>query len=217
MAFTGSQVAGNSQATFPVAVALPPDRYNCSHPTLEEDAMNSDDGGNRGSWHAGLLAVMAAAAVLATAAACGGGASSAGSASAGSTDQMLAYSQCMRAHGVPDFPDPDAAGNIHVAPGNPDDPMNNGQEQIANTACQHLLPAGGQPSTGADQQYVDQLLTLAECMRTHGLPSFPDPIVSGSNVTLPFEGVVNFNSAQFKNAERACKSLIPAGLFSSGD
>jgi hypothetical protein len=180
--------------------------------------MNNDYAGNRRSWRAALLAVVAAATVLTTATGCGGSASSsAGTASAGSTDQMLAYSQCMRAHGVPDFPDPNAAGNIQVHPGNPNDPMNNGQEQIANSACQHLLPGGGQSGTGTNQQYVTLLLELAECMRTHGVPDFPDPQVSGSNVTLPFQGVVNFNSPQFKDAERACKSLIPAGLFPAGD
>lgn len=180
--------------------------------------MNDDYGGNRRSRRAGLLAVLAAVTLLATATGCGGGASSsAGSASAGSTDQMLAYSQCMRAHGVPDFPDPNASGNIQVAPGSPNDPMNNGQEQIANTACRHLLPGGGQSGAGVNQQYVTQLLNLAQCMRAHGLPDFPDPEVSGSNVTLPFEGVVKFNSPQFKNAERACKSLIPSGLFPAGN
>ena len=97
--------------------------------------------GYRGWRGVGYLVVTAAVAVLATA--CAGGASSpAGSASGGSAryQQALAYSECMRSHGVLNFPDPDAAGNIiqHVAAGQPtgDTP----QEQKADNACHHLLP-----------------------------------------------------------------------------
>jgi hypothetical protein len=172
--------------------------------------MNNDYGGNPGSRRAGLLAVVA---VLATATACGGRAPSAGPGSEGPTGQMLAYSQCMRAHGVPDFPDPDAAGNIQLAPGNPDDPLNSSQEQVANETCRHLLPGGGASSSGtrADRPTASQLLKLAQCMRAHGVPSFPDPTGSGGSIALPTS--LDFNSPQFKDAARACKPLIPAGLF----
>ncbi len=68
--------------------------------------MNDKTGGNRGPRRAGALAVAAAVAALATA--CGGGASS--SASAPTYVQELALAQCMRSHGVPNFPDPNASG-----------------------------------------------------------------------------------------------------------
>jgi hypothetical protein len=177
--------------------------------------MDKDYGGSRRSWRAGRVATMAAGAVLATVTACSGGASSAASASGGSTgyEQMLAYSECMRAHGVPDFPDPNAAGNIHVAPGSRNDPMNGPQEPKANSTCRHLEPGGGVASTGVDEQLVSQDLKLAQCMRAHGVPNFPDPTVSGGNVT--FQGAFDTGSPQFQNAERGCKSLVPAGMFPS--
>jgi hypothetical protein len=187
--------------------------------------MKIDRGSNRGSWRAGLLAVAAAVAVLATATACGGSASSSsagsgsgsgsGSASGGSADgQMLAYSQCMRAHGVPDFPDPNASGNMQVAPGSPNDPMNGPQEQVANTECRHLEPGGGAAGTGGvNQQVVSQYLKLSQCMRAHGATTFPDPTVSGNNIY--FKGTFDYNSPQWQQAERACNSLAPAGFFSS--
>jgi len=158
-----------------------------------------------------LLAAMAVIGVLATATACGGSASSSsGSALGGSANQMLAYSQCMRAHGVPDFPDPDASGNIQVRPGSPNDPMNGPQEQVANDDCQHLLPGGGTSGTGANQQEVSQDLKLAQCMRAHGATNFPDPTVSGNSVS--FQGTFYYRSPQWQRAEQSCKSLAPAGF-----
>jgi hypothetical protein len=173
--------------------------------------MNSECGGNRASRRAGPLAVVATAAVLAAATACSGSAASSGSVSTGATGQMLAYSQCMRAHGVPDFPDPDASGNIQVAPGSPNDPLNSPQEQVADNDCKHLLPGGGSSTEGVNQQTLSRDLKLAQCMRAHGATNFPDPTVSGNGVS--FRGNFDFSSPQWQQAERACKSLAPAGFF----
>ena len=76
--------------------------------------MNDKTGGNRGLRRAGALAVAAAVAMLA--AGCGvvhislGSGSASSSASAPTYAQVLALAQCMRSHGVPDFPDPSASG-----------------------------------------------------------------------------------------------------------
>ena len=54
--------------------------------------------------------------------------------------QLLAFSKCMRAHGIKDFPDPSNGGlKLHAGPGsdlNPDNP----QFQAAQQACQGNLP-----------------------------------------------------------------------------
>jgi hypothetical protein len=71
--------------------------------------------------------------------------------------------------------------------------------------------ASGVSADHKDQQDGSQLLKLAQCMRAHGVPRFPDPAVSGGSVIL--HGTFDFGSPQFQNAERACKPLIPAGLF----
>jgi hypothetical protein len=190
--------------------------------------MNDDTAGNGNSRRAGFLAVMTAVAVLA--AACGGGASPpAGPAAGGSKryQQALAYSECMRAHGVPNFPDPDQAGNIvqHVSGGQP--PDNGPRAQAADRTCHHLLSGGGANSAGTPRRIIDQLLKLAQCMRAHGEPNFPDPRVSsrpptGNSISLPGNVTldlgsagVSINSAQFRAAERACRSLAPPALFSS--
>src|SRR2546430_2503851 len=78
----------------------------------KKDEMNDDTsggGGLLGRWRRPAVAVLAAVAAAALVAACGGG-SPAGAAAAGSTDyqKAVAYAQCMRSHGVPNFPDPDS-------------------------------------------------------------------------------------------------------------
>src|SRR6266571_2463733 len=75
-------------------------------------------------------------------------ASSSGSARA----SALAYSRCMRAHGISDFPDPKADGSLQIpaSSGSDLDP-NNPRFKAANDACKKYQPgggAGGDLSTG---------------------------------------------------------------------
>jgi hypothetical protein len=56
----------------------------------------------------------------------------------------LRYAQCMRSHGISDFPDPNSQGLLQVQAqqGSDLDP-NNPRYQSANTACQHFELGGG--------------------------------------------------------------------------
>ena len=76
-------------------------------------------------------------------------ASVAPSASDDFAQQLLAYSQCIRDHGVPNFPDL-GQGDQSPAPGNgvPINPSSP-QFQAASTVCQRLLPAGAHISINA--------------------------------------------------------------------
>jgi len=57
--------------------------------------------------------------------------------------ELLAYSVCMRAHGIKDFPDPSNGGlQVRVQPGSDLDP-NNPQFQSAQKTCQKNLPFKG--------------------------------------------------------------------------
>ena len=66
-------------------------------------------------------------------------------ASTGSTDRLLKYVQCMRAHGVPDFPEPNSQGQIMVevtGGANSDLNPSSPQFQAASQACRSLQPPG---------------------------------------------------------------------------
>ena len=64
---------------------------------------------------------------------------------------LVKFSQCMRGHGVPDYPDPQANDQIPSPAGgiNPDSP----QFRSAVSACQSVLPAGEHVSINAQGSY----------------------------------------------------------------
>jgi hypothetical protein len=189
----------------------------------EEAAMNDKTDGNRGPRRAGALAVAAAVAALATA--CGGGASS--SASAPTYVQELALAQCMRSHGVPNFPDPNASGGYALTSngsiegaGRSSIDIDSSQAQAAYGDCRHLLP--GAPSISQLEQMAQQeqrrqeqalpmLLKYSQCMRSHGVPNFPDLGQGNQSPASGNRAAINPNSPQFQAASTACQHLLPPG------
>jgi hypothetical protein len=118
-----------------------------------------------------LIALVAISCSFAIAA-CGSSGRPSGPAASG--DPALKEAQCMRSHGVPNFPDP-TAGGPSVIPNwiNPQAPA----FQTAQKACAKFL-VGGSGQGSASESRKLELLNLAKCMRSHGLPSFPDPTSS---------------------------------------
>jgi hypothetical protein len=184
--------------------------------------MNDRTGRNRGPRRAAALAIAAAVAMLATA--CGGriDVAAAGPDPAGSPTfaQELALAQCIRGHGVPGFPDPAAAGGFHVSAAT----IDSSQVQAAYGACRHLLAGGGPSITQLQREAQQQqqepqkalpaLLKFSQCMRSHGVPGFPDP--PGSGTPAPPQGRgSNPDSPQFRAAVAACQRLLPAGAHLS--
>ena len=157
---------------------------------------------------AALATVLAVGALLATACS---SASAPALASETVYQKALAYSQCMRAHGEPDFPDPQANGSILI--NGPSDHLNGQAMSAANKACQHLLPKS-RPLTGAQQRRLTtQALKFVACMRAHGLPNTPDPQVNsgGIEISLGGAGAQGPGSPVVKAAQQACHKLIPGG------
>lgn len=167
--------------------------------------MNHDTGGAR-RW-AGVLPAVAAMAALV--AACGaGGPSAAGGSSP--YQKAVAYSQCMRSHGVPGFPDPDSKGNFIIR--GPKLGGSPGAYQSADRACRHLLPNGGQMTAAQQQKALRQALKFSACVRAHGLPDFPDPTAEKGGVVLSLGGSgISPNSPRLRAAQHACRSLMPGG------
>jgi hypothetical protein len=130
--------------------------------------------GNGALSHRHIRAFALAALTCAALAACGSSANSAKSTGAKSASAGIKFSDCMRAHGLANFPDPSAGGGIQINSSSGLDPQSPAF-QSAQKACSNLLPGGGpgrgQPSASRKAAMVN----LAECMRKHGLSTFPDP------------------------------------------
>jgi hypothetical protein len=161
------------------------------------------------------MTAMLALTVLA--AGCGGsnGPGTAGSSAGTAMTQALAYTRCMRSHGVGDFPDPTTpagggvAFQINAGPGS-DLNANNPTFKAANQACRALLPGGQQPATPPSPKIAAEV-RWARCMRSHGVPSFPDPNSQGALDSAKLDN----SSPAFRTATRACKSLQPTGAIAA--
>jgi hypothetical protein len=141
-----------------------------------------------------------------------------------SQQQMVAYSQCMRSHGVPEFPEP-TEGHLLIRTSNHNghvsgvDPRS-AQFQAAQKICGKLLPSGGTPSPAQQAKMQEQALRFSQCMRTHGVPNFPDPqFRSGGRVSLKIgggPGRIDLNSPQFQTAQKACQSTMGGPKIGAG-
>jgi hypothetical protein len=138
-----------------------------------------------------------------TAARAGGSSSSGTSALA----QAVAYSQCIRSHGVPNFPDPvrtPSGGYGYRTVGI--DP-NSAAFQGALQACKALPSPWNSTSQELSPAQQQAWLHWAQCIRAHGLPDFPDPTFSGREV---HDSSVGSSSPQLQQAMDACKSQRPS-------
>ena len=128
----------------------------------------------------------------------------------------LALSQCMHSHGIKSFPDPTSGTggpglSLATSPGSgtviADGITFSGAAfDAAAKACAKLLPGGGGPPPPPTAQQKQQALEFAECLRTHGVPNFPDPTFSagaGQVASRPLAGVDPASPA-FKQAVSRC-------------
>jgi hypothetical protein len=122
------------------------------------------------------------------------------------TGDARAYSACMRSHGVPNFPDPDENGRLLVKGGVDGLRMNTPQAKKAAQACAHLQPNG--PSAAQEAKDQQAFLTYARCMRSHGVPKFPDP-KPGEGISIGPKTGVDPSTPQFKVAQEACRNVVP--------
>jgi hypothetical protein len=179
----------------------------------------SNGPGRRRSGRTRAVAVITVIVTALPAAACSsGGPSSAGAGGSpkagGSANSSsgLAYSRCVRAHGVPDFPDPDSSGQLSkeavVAALRG---VSNSRAEAATGDCARLNPAGQENPILTAQEQQDYLRAAA-CMRSHGITSFPDPTFPGGHLNLQIPSSIDTTSRQFTQAAQTCTKLIPAGL-----
>jgi hypothetical protein len=138
---------------------------------------------------------------------------------ASKAEDVTRFSACMRSHGVPKFPDPKPASgggmNLTIGPGSGIDPRS-AAFQAAQKTCQKLLPNGGKANPADQAKAQAQLLKFSACMRSHGLPDFPDPKISGGGIQMSIGKGLDPNSPVFQAAQKACQSMMPGPKNGSG-
>jgi hypothetical protein len=154
------------------------------------------------------------------------GPSAVGSTTSPSAPSAVTYSACMRSHGVANFPDPDSNGQLPKTDAQ-QLAVSTSQLQAAQQICRPLSPASGgsfrQQTQGCVEsgdcptalvrQMLDVQRKYAQCMRTHGVPNFPDPILDPQG--RPFFDVSKAGmsrsytrSAHFMSSDSECERLV---------
>jgi hypothetical protein len=129
----------------------------------------------------------------------------------------------MRSHGVPSFPDPDSGGNLPKGDA-AQLGVSSSQLQTAQRACRTVLPdTGGSfedqarncfETTACPQALVQRILDVqrgySRCMRSRGVPNWPDPTVDaqGRPGFVISNTTINTGSAQWMAADKTCERLV---------
>ncbi len=116
----------------------------------------------------------------------------------------------MRSNGVPNWPDPNSSGVFDKSKLTSQQlGASSSRVQTAQRACSHLLPNGGSgPSAAQVQEVKAQALEFSRCVRSHGVPNFPDPDSTG-RIPDPATGGINQGSPKFQAANAACGKYRP--------
>lgn len=145
-------------------------------------------------------------------AACGSSGSHKPSGSAGEA-AGIKFADCMRAHGVPNFPDPTKGPggegiSITMSPGSATltvggIPFSGPAFQAAKERCK-LFGGGSRPPAVSESQKLAEF-HFAQCMRKHGVPSFPDPVFpAGGGIERPDVPGLSRDSPAVKHAASVC-------------
>jgi hypothetical protein len=140
-------------------------------------------------------------------------------------DAFIAYARCMRANGVPDFPDPVQLpghnGLSLVYTGDNATPA----FHTANDACQHLIQSivdmkSRNAHDALTPERLQGLVAYARCMRDRQIPLLdPDPtdghVSLGSLAGIPDTGIGR-RDPRFAAADAVCRSQLPPGVSDDG-
>jgi hypothetical protein len=82
--------------------------------------------------------------------------------------------------------------------------------------CGGSSPTGSSAKPGASDtpsstKFEQKFVAFASCMRSHGVPNYPDPHFTSSGGVSISPGNSNPNSPAFRSADGACHQLLPNG------
>jgi hypothetical protein len=181
------------------------------------------------------VSIVAAAAI----AACGGGSgpvSRTRASASASHASGIQFASCMRANGVPSFPDPGSGngGGIAIKASQTSGsgqslsvngvPVNGPAFRGAMRKCSKYLPQPPRLTAAQISRLRTEALAMARCMRAHGVPNFPDPVIApgpgghGFGIRIGAAAGTGFDatSPAFQNARHACGGILGAALAAVG-
>ena len=82
---------------------------------------------------------------------------------------------------------------------------------LAGIAGALAIAACGSSSKPSQSAGAPQALKFAACMRSHGVPNFPDPSGGGGGIQIPVGSGISPFSPAFKAAQQDCHTLLPGG------
>jgi hypothetical protein len=133
----------------------------------------------------------------------------------------------MRSHGVPNYPDPDSSGSLpkpdahHLG-------VSDSRLQAAQRACQQVLPNSGRAMGSGSisdcmmaencpqalvRHVLDEERSFAGCMRSHGMPNWPDPVTDSHGrpvfaISISKDGFNPYSPPIWAKGNR-CSHLMP--------
>jgi len=168
----------------------------------------------RSRWEVAAAAATSALVLVA----CGSSANKPSSGS-GSYNADVKIAQCMRSHRVSNFPDPTAAvagqgaGGFSIQRTASSStltingvPMSGPAYTTAAKTCNLAAASQPPPLTGAQKE---AMIAKAHCIRTHGVPNFPDPFFGpgGHGVGVRLPAGFNPQAPAFLNASKVCANV----------
>jgi hypothetical protein len=157
-------------------------------------------------------------AVLAMVALIGAGCSNApaesgGTGTSGKGDKAVEFADCMRKHGIAEFPDPNGLSDQELVDAIERANPSSAAFKKAVGACKDLQPVGLLGGKASAQQ-TSARLEFAQCIRDNGVKDFPDPTDDGPLVdtnripsTAASGGMTILNAAMRKCRAAAADAL----------
>ena len=140
-------------------------------------------------------------------------------------EAILAFAQCMRDNGVPDFPDPsmDASGNLNLFGGGGRGDLGVDRDTLsaAFDECASLIEGIVQNFRNTDlSELEDTFLEFAECMRDEGIdmadPDFSGGFGPGAGGRGGLFGDVDPQDPAFQAAAEECQGVFEGGFGPGG-
>jgi hypothetical protein len=136
----------------------------------------------------------------------GSGAPKANASTAAGDSSALKFSQCMRDQGLSWFPDPDANGGLKVS-------IPDGTDQStvdkAQEACKRYAPGASQNGGQISDEDLGKLRQVAQCIRDHGFPNYPDPDSKGNTQIDSKKLGAEPDNPAFQKAMQDCQKYMP--------